>query len=473
MAAPSEAAIIGSTTSVLASIQVNSNSARANVQNSVSPPLPSVIQNILNATAGGTELDLDAGIEAAISRAGDLSGLPEDEAELLEGTLNTIRDIQKECIPCNLRVALRASLPELFNESLLSTLENLIESYLRALNFIVNLLSGASVYQDICLVLRGINTICIPDLQRIVSLLNAMLYRLTSAELGDADMMKLVVLPIFQPIFMGIALLFQQFRLLVTDPLNCVVNQLDFTIQRLKVGSLATQGPGATATEQLIKYAIADTEEENQQITDAFSALASGGATLDQGLTAIQNSLGGTLTLLRNTVSKGIRETEELANSLIEEVQSFVGISEEQTNTYLTMQFQKLLYFRLIGLISALIEAKASNFECALGEPNQAKETLEQFIGNFLDLDANVSIDVDDAGDLQLVFDATIGNASDGVSGVAITTTGDEEIDNAVNAILTQATTPKVVKPPCLFSTTDESDNKLAEYIAMLDSTEV
>jgi DNA topoisomerase VI subunit B len=51
--------------------------------------------------------------------------------------------------------------------------------------------------------------------------------------------------------------------------------------------------------------------------------------------------------------------------------------------------------------------------------------------------------------------------------------TGNNEVDQAVNAIMNKVVTPVTIKPKCFFDTQTPDDNRLAYFLAQLDSTEV
>lgn len=449
MAAPSEEAVIGSILPKVSAIAMNSHSVSSNLSNNAAPPIPEALGFLFG---GGGSVSLPSI---------DLPDLPDSSAQMLNAT--NWREWLEKCIPCNLRVNLRADLLGTFNSTLLTTLENMLNSYLKELAFVMNVLNAPDVYQDACLMLRGMNAICIPDLQRILSLLAMMLYRLTTKEIIDVDIMKLIVLPIFQPIFTGIAMLFSRYKMLVTDPLNCVVTQIDVELNKLKIAD---------------EVSSINTSIGNALDQDTIGAITK----MEEGISQFQKSMGTGLTELRNTVTQGVNEVESLVDDLMRELESFVGIGEQETVDYLLNQYKKLKLIRMISFVSGLVKAQIGGFNCSLDNPDTAQETLITFFDNYLNPNSNIVVITDpQTGDVTLMVDrnAVRGLGSAVTNGVAspgpiiLQPSGNQEIDQAVNAIITQATSPVSIKPKCFFEASSEDDNKLAQWIAELDATEV
>jgi hypothetical protein len=476
MASTDENAIIGAMLPKVASIQVDSHSASANLSNAVKPPVPAEVQSLLDSVNEGIELKVD---------------LPD---ELFGGEIDQALGVQnwreyiEKCIPCRQRVLLRAGLVDLIDTTLLSTMETMINNFLKELAFVVNMLNAPDVYQDACLLIRALNDVCVPDLQRILSLFSMLLYRLTAEELASFDLMKLIVTPIFQPIFIGIATLFGQFRGLVADPLECVVNQLDLQIEKLQVGdflnspALRDVEEGLVDTNIQLQNIAFGSGDQAREVNDAFDKARDTTGTWDEGLTAIQNSMGSALIELRNLTFEGVRDVQSMADNLVSEIQKFVGDSDKETTQFMLRQYKKLRLVRMIGFISALIQALSDGFECDLDGNDAAQQTLATFFDNFLGPDVPVIVQVDpDTNDIELYFDRTAltpviqeaAGESTTQPPVIIQPSGDEEVDAVVNDIITQASQPVTVKPPCFFSADQSDEDRLQDYINKLDAIEV
>jgi hypothetical protein len=227
LSAPSEASIVGALTPQLASIQVNAASAASNLRNLTEPPVPKQVASAFasNASSG----------DSAIAAAPDFS----DMSKIAD--INNWQEWLKSCIPCDLRVEFRTELIGKLDDTLLEALEEMLNQYLKQIAFILNLLTATDVYGDVCPLLFAMQDICIPDLQRILSLLASILYRMTVKELSSVDLMKLLLIPLFQPLFLGLLGLLNQYKTLITDPLVCVSSSINTQLGKLKTGSVLNE----------------------------------------------------------------------------------------------------------------------------------------------------------------------------------------------------------------------------------------
>lgn len=474
MTAPNEGAVIGTMMPSVVMMQVNATSAANNLVNAINPPIdPSLLEQLQALGEEGLKVEFP----------GDLPDI---------GTGNQLvklgLDWLEECIPCNLRLLTRAELSLNVSDILVDIMDDMLQNYLKELAFVVNMLNATEIYQDACLLLNALGDVCIPDLQRMISLLSSILYRETSKEImQQVDVMKLLIMPIFQPIFSNITSTFSMYKSMVTDPLQCVVSNLDRQLEKMKTGGIVSN-PQVSAIEARTAeldralgglagdpamgfFGTANAEA----IKPTLLATQSVGNSYDDGISAIQNSLGTAVFELRRLVTSGIATVESVLYELQTELQKFVGGGQNETLDFLLRQYEKLLMVRMIQFISAIVQAKAGGFTCAVPNAESANVVLTQFFDNFLGPNSPIVIQVDpDTNDVILLVenDATAALADEN-GPLVLDSTGDEEVDNAVNAILDQATTPVTVKPRCFFETQTDDDNKLAEYLALLDATEV
>jgi len=471
LSAPAEDNVIGGLMSCTVMMQVGADSASSNLTNAISPPIPDIIQQLLNAASESSisvELPIDAsGILAA---GNQMSGLG---LEWLE-----------KCVPCSLRLKFRADLALSLNDTLLNTLEDLLGNYLKQLAFIMNMLNASDVYQDACLLLKALNDVCIPDIQRMISLMSAMLYRQTSKEiLESTDIMKLLIQPIFEPIFTNITQLFGQYKVLVTDPLQCVIGQLSASLEKIKTGGFLEnqnisaiesrtneleQITGITGTEQLTGV-----DFNSPAVSGALRSARSAGLSYDDYISNMQNSLGSSVFHLKRIVTSGVVEVESVLAELLSELDKFVGGGQQETLEFLTKQYDKLLIVRMIQFLIATVRALSGGLNCEIPDAEAANSVLTQFFEEFLGPESNVLISVDTTtNNIMLVLDTNVNDIL-GESNITIDPTGNNEVDQAVDAIITQANTPVRVIPQCFFEAQTPDDNKLAAFLAELDNTEV
>lgn len=483
LSAPSEGAILGTVLPKLAAINSNAVSSAQHLQNAVNPPLPKEILGAFGSNATGTET----------------TTAPSSEMSILAASQVDIQNWQQwlaSCIPCELRVEFRAELLNRLDNQLLSILEEMVNQYLKQLSFIINLLNATDVYADACPLLAAMSDICIPDLQRILSLLASILYRMTVRELTSLDLMKLLVMPIFQPIFSGLIGILNQYKMLITDPLNCVVANLNGQLSKFQTGSVINEALSRDLVDKADALGLISGETQRAETLKKLNDARQPFTSIDEGITAIQDAGGLAVFHLRRLMVVGIFEIESLLDELKSELASFLGINERETVEFLLNQYQKLLIFRLISFISALVKALTSGFNCDFNDPAKAEDTVGKFLSDFLGPNAPVIVHNNVVtGEIQLLVNPEVTaplkdtlQFSDvpvitqvGIStqetrpsiGTIISPTGNKEVDSAFDAIMAQSSQAVTIKPRCVFKSGSADSNKLVEWIAELNATGV
>lgn len=460
MSAPTEEAIIGGLTPPLATIQVNAASAASNLRNLVNPPIPS---QVLTAFSSG-----------ATAQGADTPSIPSDISNLAAKAVD-IKNWQewlKSCIPCDLRIQFRAEIPNGIDDELLQALEAMLEQFLKELEFILNLLNATDVYGDVCPLLFALQDTCIPDLQRIISLLASILYRMSVRELNSTDLLKLLLIPIFQPIFVNLVGLLNQYKLLITDPLQCVEANLKAQLEKLKIGSEFDQTLANNLTSKAnalgLVSGVAQTNQLRQQLNDARQPFQD----LDAGINAMQNAAGLAGFHLQRFINVGISEVDTLLDQLKREINQFLGTNGSETVSFLLDQYQKLMIFRLILFIAALVKAFTVGFKCDFNNPAKAQDTISKFLNDFLGPNAPIIVTSDPDGHIQLITNPDLNNTVKNIS-TTLQPSGNKEVDIAINAIITQSSQPVTIKPTCVFEPSSTDANKLAQWIKELDATGV
>jgi hypothetical protein len=487
LSAPSEGGIIGTVMPKLAAISSNSTSSAAHLENSVNPPIPQEILGAFNQSASQDQ-------EPSVNIPGALAALG---AQVVD--IKNWQQWLASCIPCALRIEFRAELLNRLDDQLLDILEEMVNQYLKQLAFILNLLNATDVYADVCPLLAALSDTCIPDLQRILSLLAAILYRISVRELTGLDLMKLLILPIFQPIFSGLIGILNQYKTLVTDPLNCVVANLNAQLGKLQTGSTFNESLARDLTEKADALGLISGEAQKAETFKALNEARQPFTTIDEGITAMQDAAGMAVFHLRRLMLVGIFEIESLLDELKSELASFLGINDKETVEFLLNQYQKLLIFRMIAFISALVKALTVGFNCNFNDPAAAEDTVGKFLNDFLGPNAPIIVRNDSVtGEIQLLVNpavtdplkdslkfrdtpilvqagvfSTLGRAAPQSPSVGsvITPTGNKEVDSAFDAIMTQSSQAVTIKPRCVFEPGEVDSNKLAQWIAELNAT--
>lgn len=459
LSTPTEESILAASLSRLVSIHSNSVSSAEALRNLTSPPIPDEILKSFDKKASTSETS---------------ATLPELQEEVEKSVdISRFQDFLDACIPCDFRVDLRAEFSSSLDEDLLQTLTQMGDGYLKQLAFVVNLLNSKDVYADVCPMLFAFQDICIPDLQRMISLLSGILYRISVKELAGVDLIKLLVLPIFQPIFSGLVGLLLHYKLLIVNPLECVNANLSFQLEKIK-------------TSQILNPEVVDTivtSSENLKITspksrdDMIRALNTARipfSTLDQGINAIQNTAGSAAFNINRLLTVGTSEVNMLIETLKTELASFIGTSENESVEFLLTQYQKLTIFRSIVFLASLVQAKGSGFSCDFKNEDTAQGTVDQFLNEFLGPNSPILVTKNSiTGDTELFFNPDLSQIGKTTRVIELSTkiasTGNAVVDKSIDAIITQSSQPVAIKPECVFVKGSTDANKLAQFINELN----
>jgi hypothetical protein len=447
LSTPNEESIIATTLPKLASINSNAVAASSSLTNLINPPIP---QEVLGA------FNKDVTLTGSLTLPGLDTGITSKSVDL-----KNWQEWLKSCISCDLRVDFRAELSSKLDDKLLDNLELMAAAFLKQISLVINLLNSKDIYIDVCPLLFAMKDICIPDLQRILSLLASILYRMTVREVAQTDLIKLLVMPIFQPIFSGLIGILSQYKLLITDPLNCVNANLAVQLDKLR-----TTG---TINSKLVDHivdttgALTNADMTNRgELRSLLNSARQPFATIDSGIDSIENSLGTATFHLQRLMTVGTIEVESLLLDLTTELTSFLGTSDKESVEFLLNQYQKLIIFRLITFISSFIKATSVGFDCNFSSPTQSQDTIQQFLAEFLGPNSPVLIKTNSiTGDIELLIEKTTPST--------FSPTGNVVVDTTIDAIITQSSQPVTIKARCVFDSGLTETNKLEEWLTELD----
>lgn len=267
-------------------------------------------------------------------------------------------DLKRECIPCDQRI-------EAFLEihpgiDLLSAFENHLTGQLDLLNQIIDLFKNFDVYGDFCNLLNLLSFICIPDLQRIIALLMAQLILDVSELDSIIGLLQGLIIPIFAPILMSITGLLDQFTLLVTSPLECVIDAINLQLAKLRFDT----SPAIPVS--------------------ASTQVAS-------GIQQLQNSL---------TESKAT--IEDKLSFYIGQLNAMMGELGGGDSAYIAAMLKKLQIVRMISFVRAIVLARAkSHAACSSTQPAALNE-IDNFFQTFLNPNGSFNLWVDNDGQIHI-----------------------------------------------------------------------
>lgn len=336
-------------------------------ENAVLAPISRVIQNIKSIS------DSNAGVltswiiqSADVDPTSDPNSLTSLNFKNIfssikdKGFGEQIKKSLEDCIPCQDRLSLLMT----FNPSkdFLKIFQDDIKNKIKYLEGLDKLLSDTSSFSNICQLLGFLNFLCVPDLQRMISVLMAMLMQFNINLDGLFGLIASLIVPLFSPILSGFSNLLQQYEALVLGPIQCVIDALEQTINKLPSNVL----------------------NQTNNITSLETEVSS-------GLHLVQKQLVQANSVITNKVSFYEKE-------LFKVLTDWTNTS----NSYSDFALQKLQILRTIGIIAALIDLKKKGGSLCKEGTIPGKSELDNFFNNFFNKNSSFNIAVDDSGVLHV-----------------------------------------------------------------------
>ena len=269
----------------------------------------------------------------------------------------------RDCIPCDLR--LNAFLELHPNIDFLGSLEGFVKTQLSFLTDVSSILNNVDAYSSFCDLLNALSFMCIPDLQRIIALLMA-LFMLNAPTLdGLIGMLQGLIVPLFAPILSALTSLLDQFSLLVTNPLECVVDAINKQIKKLNIET--------------------DTINFNVEMKQ-------------QPFEQISNSLG----ILNAQIAEGINAIKNKISMYTDQVQAMLKEMGGGDSAYLQFKLRALQLTRMISFVTAIITAISKGHVAC--DPMQPKgnEEIDNFFNNFLNPNSSFNMWLDNDGQIHI-----------------------------------------------------------------------
>jgi hypothetical protein len=268
-------------------------------------------------------------------------------------------DLLKNCIPCSLRINAYLELhPKL---DLLAALEIDLLGRLKLLGNVGKMLKNFDIYGDLCELLNLLSFMCIPDLQRIIATLMALLILDVPSLDGLVGLLQGLIAPLFAPVLQGLTGLLDQFNLLVVSPLDCVIDAIKEQMQKLGLE------------------------------LDPSSPLVE----LNSGLGELNNQIVEAKQIIQARLDFYINQMKKLLGEL-----SFGDAA------YLQFSLKKLKIIRMVGFVVGIISAITKGHDAcsSQGKPPQKSE-LDNFFDTFLNPNQPFNLYMDEEGVLQIEED--------------------------------------------------------------------
>ena len=315
------------------------------------------------------------------SSATELSGIEIDNTFIAirdDSFGDAIKRIYEDCVPCQDRLDLLVSFRP--NVDFLRTFEEDVRRKIEFLTNLDNLLSNVDSYGDICQLLKFLNFMCVPDLQRMISILMASL-AIPNVKLDSLfSVLSGLIIPFFSPILTGITNMLLQYEQLVLAPIECAIDALETNLENLNVGNVFDP---ALDTLQSAENAA------REEITQGTLGLPEG--SMRTGLALIHEKLVNADSIMRGKV-----------DFYMCQLQALLGDWNGNGDAILVASFEKMQTIQLLDLIAAIIDLKRKGGSvCASQGPSAGRE-LDNFFNNFLNPNSAFRFVVDNNGNVKV-----------------------------------------------------------------------
>jgi hypothetical protein len=329
-----------------------------------------------------------------------------------------------DCIPCDLRIGSWLELNP--NIDLGNILRAGLSGMLDFLNGLGNLLRNLDVFGDFCALMDLFNFTCIPDLQRILLLLATLLaFEMPKID-GLIGLVQALIAPLFSPILTAIMGLFDQFILLVANPLECIVDAINQQLEKLPrsdnpffpqkevvtnpetgyrevkttPGTVSGLAQTFGASDETFR-SIVEKEEKAVALKEEWVDAPTQSAV--ESISAVSQGVGEGLSVLKGFISDTIAMLKEKLRFYLADLQSLLGDMASVDASYIAMSLRKMQIIRLISFITALITALASGNIgfCKGGGTAAEAHEIDNFYNNYLGPNNSFNVTVDEQGNLN------------------------------------------------------------------------
>jgi hypothetical protein len=371
---PSEAAVFASLHSSLENSKAISRSVMKSMDNYLTPPAVSSGDTI----ASTSKFAAEAGVvvQTPSGQGTDGTSTPTDEMHrgleipgftTMENTFYTmagqsagdaVMTAIRDCIPCLLRIS---SYLELYpHPNIINMLKKHLFDGIANILSVARVLSNVSIWNDFCALLNFLSFMCIPDLQRLLSLLMALFMLEWPTLDGLVGMLRGLIAPLLMPLLMCLLSLLDLFVLIVRNPLDCIIDSLN---------------------EQLNKvwYEIGpDSKVEQWRAT-----VGSGVATLNEFMVKARDRIDARMDMYMS------------------ECRALMGGLNENDTIYIASQLRKLQLVRMIMFITSVILAITKGHSACSGSGRSPEnEELNNFFDNFVNPHGPFTAFVDPEGNI-------------------------------------------------------------------------
>lgn len=322
---------------------------------------------------------------------------------------NALKLIRDECIPCDVRV--KFALEHLPSKSRLDMYSEDIRMRLETLANLDSALKDVSLYRDLCSLLKILAFMCPQDLQRMISVLMASMFKINLDMAGAFSAIVSLIMPIVMPVISGVINLLDQFEVLVLNPIDCVLDLL---------------------------------QVQNNSL---------------EQLTGVGTGVGVGLAELSKSLIEGRDYTSSKLNFYVEVIKKAMTDTTGDTNAAIRLAGEKVKVVRLISLVISILNLRKKGSKLCEGE-NPTTSELSNFFSNFLNPNSFIQFTVDQTGNI------TVGEPQDPIFQIEEPNKGAKILNYEPDSLLAM---PAQMTFKCAFHTSGTDIAKVNSWIEDLN----
>jgi hypothetical protein len=355
----------------------------------------------------------------------------------LQNTISTIMDADsvgealkiaaKDCVPCEDRLLALLNLNPL--DDLKDLLNRDIRRRIQSLFSLVDLLNNTDVFNDLCQLLRELNFHCIPDLNRIAMLLTLLLSKYKQKLDLSINLPETLTGMFFTPFLGGMNTLLDQYKQLILAPIECVIDSLNFQIQKLDIGEGIAKAEAITSPKKVDKEDPKSTKgwipdiskplkkqtserlgKVLDDITDSKAVRKLTGKKTEaekkaeeekrkkelEDAKSSDSKKGDALSDLAGYLKQGKSFVDGLLDFVREQLEALLNTAGINTDEKRDHALNKLNLLRLISLVVSIINAtKSGSLNCGDLQSVDAAKKLETFLNGYIRPNTIIRINYD------------------------------------------------------------------------------
>lgn len=319
---------------------------------------------------------------------------PSEDADVTDEWKEKAKEWIADCVPCDFR-SLSKFDPKFFKnikaewDGALGKIDASLD------NFENNLLNSETVYSSVCDIAAQLKPHCVPDLKKIIWLLNFMLSKLNKEFDINLNIFDSLLTGILSPVFNAMIGNLDLIDDLALSPIRCVLDQINLTIKELSVANSQVKiniPPVLNKLQSRLDEEQGRARAAREQASERETSKGS------QNISGVINNVKNELDfdILKNYIEAGFKYVKNYKDWLIGLLKEMVGEQTDSWNEKIGLSGKKLDLLRLIGLIKSIIEAsKDGNFACGT-DSGLTKDDLRTLIDSYVNPNAALDVSLED-----------------------------------------------------------------------------